>query len=267
MKHIYTCFLFILLNITLTAQDYTDAQPVGGKQQLAYFIEQELIYPPRMYDKKIEGIVSFLFDLDETGHVTSIKEISSPDTEAINEALRIFRLVEWVPARHGGVKIKDTKLFEVVFDISKYNRICKLRGYKSVVNPFEPVDSSLKIYWYRNLDSAPKPVFIEKNENLAGFIAKNLQYPDLAIRQNVTGVVKLSFIVETNGKVSNMQIDNSLGAGCNEEAIRILRILKWMPGIYDNKAVRTRTSMSISFSLDRGKDGIFNPVVKSSYGG
>ncbi|HLN52993.1 MAG TPA: energy transducer TonB [Lentimicrobium sp.] len=267
MKYIASSLIFFFLYFASSAQDHTGAQPVGGKQQLIYFIEQEIVYPEQMYNDKIEGTVSFLFDINETGHITAIKDIKTPDSAALAEALRIFRLIEWIPANNGGIKVPDTKLFEIEFDISKYNRICRTRGYKNKVNPFEPVDTSLKIYWYRNLDSAPKPVFIDQKENLAVFIANNLQYPELAIRQNVTGVVKINFIVETNGRASNVTIENSVGAGCNEEAIRILRMLKWMPGIYEDKAVRTRTSLSINFSLDRGKDGIFNPVVKSSYGG
>ncbi len=267
MKYFTLCILSLFLSLDLSAQDRTEAQPVGGKLLLNSFIDQELCYPVTSYDRKIEGTVSFLVDIDETGHVTGLRNVVYPDSATLLETLRIFKLIEWVPAHDGGLTTKDTRLFKIDFDINKYNRLCKLRGYKNIVNPYEPIDSSLKVYWYRNLDSAPKPVFIDKNENLSGFIAKNLQYPELALRQNVIGVVKLAFIVETNGKVSNIVIENSLGAGCNEEAIRLLKLLKWMPGIYDQKAVRTRTSLSINFNLDRGKDGIFNPVIKSSYGG
>ncbi len=267
MKHITLCFTAILLTTTLSAQDFSEAQPAGGNPQLNSFIDQELVYPEDSYNSKVEGTVSFLMDVDETGHVTGIREIACPDSSTFKEALRIFRMVEWTPAYKGGFKVKSSRLFKIDFNINKYNRLCKLRGYRSIINPFEPVDSSLKIYWYRNLDSAPRPIFADSKETLSGFIAKNLQYPEPAIRQNVAGVVKLTFIVETNGRVSNIEVANSVGAGCNEEAIRLLRLMKWMPGIVDNNAVRTRTSFSISFSLDRGKEGIFNPVIKSSYGG
>jgi hypothetical protein len=43
--------------------------------------------------------------------------------------------------------------------------------------------------------------------------------------------------------------------------------MKWMPGVKDNKAVRTRMSISINFNLESGPDGNFNPTIKSSYGG
>lgn len=264
----FISFLFLLFNCPLLfSQDFIESQPVGGKYQLDYFIDQELVYPEEMYDKGIEGKVFFLFDIDEKGHPSNFRDISSPHENALTEVMRIFELIEWIPATHRGYPTKDTKHFEIEFNVKKYNRLCKTRGYKTVLNPFEPIDSSNIIHWYRTLDEAPHPIFIEKNQNLASYIATNLKYPELAIRQNVTGVVKLNFVVEANGKISNLTIVNSVGAGCNEEAIRILRSLKWMPGILNGKAVRTRTSLSISFSLDPANNGLFNPVVKSSYGG
>lgn len=267
MRRLLCCFALLLNFGCILAQDFIEAQPVGGKYQLDYFIEQELIYPEVLYAEGIEGKVQFLFDIDEKGHTSNIRNIISPAEPAFTEVMRIFKLIEWIPATLRGYPAKDTRQFEIDFNIKKYNRLCKLRGYKTIINPYEPVDSSVTIHWYRSLDAAPHPIFANKGENLATFIAANLKYPELAIRQNVTGVVKLNFVVETNGKISNMIITNSVGAGCNEEAIRILRSLKWMPGILNEKAVRTRASLSISFSLDPANNGLFNPVVKSSYGG
>lgn len=267
MKRVFPFIVFSLLSISLAGQDFINAQPVGGKQQLNYFINQELIYPTIMYDSSIEGTVSFHVTIDEKGHPSEIRDVQSPHPSATLEATRIFNLIEWEPATLRSVPVTDTKLFEVEFNIKKHNRLCKQRGYNRIVNPYNPIDTSGKIFWYRNLDAVPYPVFIDKKENLANFIASNLTYPEAAIKQNLTGVVKLSFVVETNGMISNLTIVNSVGAGCNEEAIRILRLLKWMPGIYNLNAVRARTSLTISFNLDRGKDGLFNPVVKSSYGG
>ncbi len=267
MKSLSAVVLLILIFTCAQAQDFISAQPVGGKNQLHYFIDQELIYPEAMYNQGIEGTVSFIFDLDEEGHVIDIRDISTPDSAALAESIRIFKLIEWQHATFRGVPAKDTKHFEIAFNKKKYDRLCKSRGYTKILNPYEPIDSSGKVYWYRNVETSPHPVFTGKEQNLSSFIAANLKYPEAAIKQNVSGTVKLSFVVETNGKISNMVIENSLGAGCNEEAIRLLRSLKWMPGTFNREAVRTRTSLTISFNLDRGTDGLFNPVIKSSYGG
>lgn len=266
MRSYLTLLSILLFSLHTTAQDFVKAQPVGGKQQLLYFIDQELIYPESMLQKKTECVVSFHFATDEKGRVTGIWQLQSPDTLASLETLRIFRLIEWTPATYLGFPTADSLVFKIEFNIKKYNKLCKSRGYRYIVYPYEPIDSSGVVIWHRKLEAAPYPVFTENDMNLSKFIATHLQYPELAIRQNLIGAVKLNFIVETNGRISNMYIEKSLGAGCNEEAIRILRMLKWMPGILHGMAVRTNGSLTITFNLDKG-NGIINPSIKSSYGG
>lgn len=258
--------LLILINQVFT-QEVQPAMAAGGKQQLKYFIDQELIYPDKAFSQNLEGDVSLRYLINEKGQVANVIFLSRLSPECDAEAKRIFDMIEWAPATRLGIAIPDSGTFSVEFNIKKYNRLCKSRGYKYHLMPFEPVDSSGMVYQYRNLHIAPHPVFTNNSINLAGFIAANLKYPDAAIKQNVSGTVKLGFIVETHGKISNLTVLNSVGAGCNEEAIRLVRLLKWMPGVRDNMAVRTRMSISINFSLEQGPDGNFNPNVKSSYGG
>lgn len=266
MKQLLSVLLFLLSGYLSIGQEYIAAHPAGIKNQLNYFIHQELMYPEEMLQSGIEGTVFFRFVIDEKGQTSQIHDIQTPHPAAFEEAMRIFNMVEWIPATFRSVPTEETKIFEIDFSIKKFKRICKQRGYITIVYPYEPVDTSGKVHLYRYLDAVPEPILSNPKMKLAEFIAANIIYPEAAIKQNVSGIVKLTFIIETHGKISNLKIENSVGAGCNEEAIRILRLIKWMPGVVDQKAVRTRTSLIINFNLDRGKDGMFNPVVKSSYG-
>lgn len=267
MKKFLLIFLLSFPVLYLYSQDFMPAQPLGGKQQLKYFIQSEIIYPQADLASGTEGTVQLRYGIDEKGQVSFVSFSKKVSAGCDREALRIFRMIGWEPARLRSIPVKDTGSIEIEFNIRKYNRLCRNRGYSAILYPYEPVDTSGMIYAYGKLDTAPHPIFTNDQINLAGFVAANLNYPEAAIKQNVSGVVKLLFIVEPHGRVSNIQIANSVGAGCNEEAIRILRLIKWMPGTVNRKAVRTEMSMSINFSFDRGRDGNFNPTVKSSYGG
>lgn len=267
MKRFLMLISLSLLCYSLPAQEITDPLPAGGKAQLKQFIDQELIYPSPAYDSGTEGTVALSFSIDEKGQISAIFFRNKLTPECDRETIRIFKMIEWDPATIRGIPVKDTGFFEIEFNIRKYNRLCKQRGYTTFLFPYEPIDTTGKVYQYKNLETAPHPIFTNDKITLAGFLAANLNYPEAAIKQNLSGVVKVAFIVETHGKVSNAQIVNSLGAGCNEEALRIVRMIKWMPGTVNRMAVRTRMSISISFSLDPGPDGIFNPNIKSSYGG
>ena len=59
-----------------------------------------------------------------------------------------------------------------------------------------------------------------------------------------------SFIVEKNGKVSNIEIVRGLGYGCDEEVIRLLKMMPvWKPGKKDGKPVRVKLSIPVQFKL------------------
>jgi len=55
------------------------------------------------------------------------------------------------------------------------------------------------------------------------YLAQNLRYPDAARQKGIQGVVKLRFTVSTAGKLSNFKVLQSLGYGCDEEAIRLIK--------------------------------------------
>lgn len=257
----------VLLGIYASGQEFIPLQPAGGRGQLKYFTEQELMYPQAEYDAGTEGKVVILFAVTEKGQVELVRFGKRVSAGCDAEAMRIFRMVEWEPATRLGIPTADSGSFEVEFNIKKYSRLCKRRGYSMIYYPFEPRDTTSTIYEYRNLETAPHPIFTNDKISLAGFIAANLKYPEAAIKQNLSGIVKVGFIVEPHGRPSNIRILNSLGAGCNEEAIRIVRMIKWMPGTINHTAVRTRMSISINFSLEPGRDGNAVPNIRSSYGG
>ena len=50
--------------------------------------------------------------------------------------------------------------------------------------------------------------------------------------------------------ITHILVEKPLGGGCTEEAIRLIKMLKWKPGIKDNMAVRTKMELDITFHLD-----------------
>ena len=123
------------------------------------------------------------------------------------------------------------------------------RSYDQVSYPHEPVSVSVEIYPVQQLDVSPHPLFDEMATNFSDFINQHLQYPDAALKQGVTGTVELYFVAEPSGNVSNIKVLQSVGAGFNQEAIRLLKMMRWFPGIKAGEAVRTVLTLKITFSL------------------
>ncbi len=85
----------------------------------------------------------------------------------------------------------------------------------------------------------------------SAYLSANLGYPTTARRKGIEGTVIVAFVVNTDGTVSDFELLQGIGGGCDEEALRIVRSSpKWTPGMQDGKAVRTRMRLPINFSLN-----------------
>jgi len=258
MRFTYATTILVLAAAVLPpyimGQAYSPAKPYGETKLVNDFICSEVTYPDAALEQGQEGNVTLVFHVKPDGTVTDIRIKESISEDLDREALRVFRLLQWEPAIRLGNPVESEEEFTIKFNIKKYNRNCKQRGYEKSAYPYLPVDTSLQIYDRLQLSRAPEPIFDDKSMSLAKFITANLAYPEAAYKQNISGEVELSFVVETHGRPSNIIIEKPLGGGCTEEAIRILKLIRWMPGIMRDQAVRSRTYLTIAFKLPNESD-------------
>nr|WP_320000138.1 energy transducer TonB [uncultured Draconibacterium sp.] len=87
-----------------------------------------------------------------------------------------------------------------------------------------------------------------KNEELKEFISKHIRYPENGI--DCTGRVYISFVVEKNGAITNKEYIRKLCDGFNEEAMRIIDMMKnWKPGLINGVPVRTKIAVPVIFLI------------------
>lgn len=95
-----------------------------------------------------------------------------------------------------------------------------------------------------NLPKYPggKPAFQE-------FIRKNLRYPPEALQNKIEGAVHVAYRVDGLGNVIDAQVTHGLGYGCDEEALRVIWLLKYEKA--KNRGLRVTASMKtrINFKL------------------
>ncbi len=83
-----------------------------------------------------------------------------------------------------------------------------------------------------------------------GFVSKNLKYPSQARRMDIEGKVFVQFVVDKDGTLSNVHVLKGIGAGCDQEAIRVIKDApKWNPGKQRGRPVRVRMVIPIVFKL------------------
>jgi protein TonB len=88
------------------------------------------------------------------------------------------------------------------------------------------------------------------NDAWAKYLQKNFVYPKQAQRARIEGKVILSFVVNKEGKISDIEVLRSIGSGCEEEAIRVLsKAPKWNPGKQRGVPVKSRKQIAFVFKL------------------
>lgn len=94
------------------------------------------------------------------------------------------------------------------------------------------------------------PAFPGGDEKLLQFIYENVIYPEMARRADIEGRLYISFVVRSTGDISDIKIIKGLGAGLDEEAIRVVKKMpKWKPGRQNGKAVSVQVSIPFIFKL------------------
>jgi TonB family protein len=82
------------------------------------------------------------------------------------------------------------------------------------------------------------------------YLMENLRYPTNAQRKGIEGTVIVAFVVNTDGTTTDIEILRSVGGGCDEEVIRIVKgSPKWTPGMQRGTPVRTRMRLPLRFML------------------
>ena len=79
---------------------------------------------------------------------------------------------------------------------------------------------------------------------------ENIEYPQLAKEAVVEGKVIVSFVIQASGYVAHVKIVKGTGAGCDEEAIRVVKLLpQWSPGYQKGIPVTVEYKLPINFAL------------------
>ena len=89
------------------------------------------------------------------------------------------------------------------------------------------------------------PRVIEGVESLRA----KLRYPMEAVRAKVSGIVAVRVFIDESGVVIGEEITQSLGYGCDEEVLRVLRAARFAPALVDDKPIKAWLNLQFSFQL------------------
>lgn len=94
------------------------------------------------------------------------------------------------------------------------------------------------------------PSFPGGNSALMQYLANNIKYPVVAQENGVQGRVVVSFVVERDGSITDVNVVRGVDPSLDREAQRVVRSMpRWNPGKQNGQAVRVKYNVPVSFRL------------------
>lgn len=92
------------------------------------------------------------------------------------------------------------------------------------------------------------PEYKDGVASLYSFIKRNIVYPQMEKDSGIGGRVFVKFIVNEEGEVVNPHVTKGVSAGLNEEAVRVIQLLKeFKPGKHRGKKVKVYCTVPVTF--------------------
>ena len=205
-------------------------QFLGGQKELVKFLSSNVQYPAEACRAKIQGraIVSFVVEPD--GSVTNVGIAKGVAKILDDEAIRVVSMSpKWKPGKIGGKPVRVKYNLPITFKL-------------------DDVDSV-----YEHVEQMPE--FPGGQYAFLNFIAKNLRYPTVAYTNKIQGKTVVSFVVEPDGSIDNVEVFKSSTNVLDEEAVRVVKKSpKWKPGMIDGKPVRVKYCVPVNFRLQEVKE-------------
>jgi TonB family protein len=87
------------------------------------------------------------------------------------------------------------------------------------------------------------------DDGLSKFLAENIKYPPAARKENAEGLVVISFVVNKSGNVEDVKSLKPMRQDLIDEAIRVVKLTKWIPASNGGKVVKSKMTLPIKFKL------------------
>jgi len=210
----------------------------AGFAGIKKFIDDNLRYPDEDKKNNIKGKVYVQFIVERDGHVSNAHAISGPSETLKAEGERVVRqLSNWQPG------FVNNKPVRVVYTLPVNFLLLK---------PNTPDVSKAEIL----------PEFPGGLNAFVQFLGDNIKYPAEDREKGISGRVYLTFVVETDGSLSNLEVVRAPSRGLGNEALRVLKKSpKWIPGYQDGKPIKVSYTVPINFNIDTTQEYIKNNIV------
>jgi protein TonB len=187
----------------------------------------------KQYDKSLMDLGSLQIELEEEEMIPITQQEQPPPPPPPPPQTTIIEIVEDDEELEEELEIEDTDVDEdevIEFvEVAEEEEVAEAEIFTIVENMPEFPGGEAKLFEY---------------------LGKSIKYPSMAKDAGIQGIVYVSFVIERDGSVADVQVLRGIGGGCDEEAVRVVeKMPNWSPGKQRGKPVRVRYNLPIRFVL------------------
>lgn len=231
-------------DVSTTAQTETSGEIVvekqpefpGGMKALMQYLQRSIRYPAICQQQGIQGRVIVQFVVDVDGSIADVQVVKRINPHLDKEAVRVIsNMPKWTPGMQRGENVRVRFTLPVGFSLKNAKvKACVI-----------------------NLDNEEVEVEVDKmaqypggQQELERYIKKRLKYPKEA--KDVQGCVEVTFVVNTDGRISNVTVTKPVNPLLDAEAMRLIeRMPQWEPAMLHGIPVRIKHTLPIDFNLSK----------------
>lgn len=190
-----------------------------------------------------DGVVIASFYVETDGTTGEIKITKSINKEVDAFVIRKLKEIQrWEPAKYKGKPVRY--LMHYPFTFKGGNLESNIKHETDVVDTDQPVFAVVE----------KMPEFPGGEAERSAYLSSNIVYPENAVKNKIEGTVYVSFVVRSDGSISDVKLLRGVNEEINKEALRVVTGMpKWKPGMQKGKPVDVQFNIPIKFSLEKSK--------------
>ena len=237
---------------------YSNAQTGSSASFLQEPAGADTISAEALYKIDLAGIQSVQIDLPKN-LVTVLLKNGDKKFAFANEVKDYYNAHPMAGEKKGYKTISDISGYNTIADNKGYSTIADMQGYRVTA---DIKDSVADIIFIR--DTAPaggkgkdiiftkvefEPDYPGGQQGWINYLTSHLHYPDAAVKKNIQGTVVMQFIVNTDGKITDVKALSGPEA-LKAESIRAIKESGvWVPAQQNGKKVRAYKRQPITYKL------------------
>ena len=232
----------------------------GGMEAMIKFLSENIKYPKIAHENGIQGRVICTMVINKDGSVSDVEVARGVDPSLDSEAIRVIEsMPKWKPGKQSGQEVAVRYTLPVVFRLSTGDNLLTKEEQQELASRGKVDELVISVPANAKDENHADEVFIavEVNPEYPGgtnammkFLADNTKYPVDAVKDNISGRVICSFVVDKDGSLRDVTVLRGVSPSLDAEAVRVIKSMpKWKPGKQKGQEVKVKFTLPVVFRM------------------